>query len=275
MNFGVFAGALAARLPDKHLAFFDAHLRGKRGSAVPPVEYFLCGANEWLTASDWPPPESQIQHWYLHSEGEAAAGDDGRLDLQIPDSDEPEDRYVYDPANPVPSHGGRALYLGRLVGGPLNQRHLETRDDVLCYTSSRLDQPIDIAGTVALTLYVSSTAPDTDFVAKLCDVHPDGRSIVVCDGSLRTRYRCGFNLEVALEPETFVALTLDLGEIAWRFAAGHRLRLDVTSSNFPHLDRNLNTGHPLGTDREGVSATQVIAHSATKPSHLTLPILPS
>ena len=275
LNFGITAAAAAAKISDKHLAFFATHLKNE-GPAVagPAVLYFLCQANQWRGASDWPPPESRPQTWYLHSQGTAATGA-GRLDLDAPAGDEPADEFTYDPADPVPTRGGRVLYLGRLVGGPFDQQHIEARLDVLTFTSDPLDNDLDVAGCVTLDLFASSSAPDTDFVAKLCDVHPDGRSVLVCDGSLRARFRDGSGQAPALEPGEATQFSIDLGHTAWRFKPGHKLRVSVTSSNFPHLDRNLNTGNALGVDAEGVVAHQRVLHSEKHPSRLVLPVLAS
>jgi putative CocE/NonD family hydrolase len=273
VNFGVFSSATGAQLPQWILAFFDKHLKGAK-TAIPKVRYFLMGANEWREAEAWPTSQVQEQSWYLHSLGQAnTAMGDGLLSGVEPGKTEPADQYLYDPMNPIRTHGGRVLYLGNLVGGPLNQQHLEGRTDVLCYTSEPLDSNLDVVGLVSLKLFASSTAKDTDFMAKLTDVYPDGRSILVCDGCLRARYRKGFDSEIFLESEAVEEYLINLGHTAWRFQPTHRLRVHVCSSNFPHLDRNMNTGDPIGTDSQAIIARQTVFHEKTRPSHLALSIL--
>ncbi|MGP4005765.1 CocE/NonD family hydrolase [Streptomyces sp. 4N124] len=264
LNFGLTAAGEYGPVAERVLDFFDTHLKGVE-RAAEPVSYFMMGANEWRTARTWPPEESAANLWYLR-EG-------GRLALHPPQDDEPADTYTYDPDDPSPTHGGRVLALGELVGGPLNQRHLEARADTVVYTGPELAVAVEAVGHVTASLCFASTAPDTDIVVKLTDVFPDGRSILVCDGALRTRYREGFDSEKPLTPSVPERCTVDLGHTAWRFEAGHRLRLLVTSSNFPHLDRNMNTGRRPGQDTEGVVARQSVFHDAVRPSLLRLPVL--
>ncbi|UGY94142.1 CocE/NonD family hydrolase [Streptomyces gobiensis] len=271
LNFGLGAASEYAQTADELLAFFGTHLKGASSAGEPagepeaPVRYFMMGANEWRTARSWPPASASPQLWYLR-EG-------GRLAMDPPQDDEPADTYIYDPHDPAPSHGGRLLNLGELVGGPLNQRHLEERADTLVFTGPILDEPVETAGHITASLSFASSALDTDLVVKLTDVFPDGRSVLVCDGALRTRYREGFDAEKLLTPSVAESCTVDLGHTAWRFAAGHRIRLLVTSSNFPHLDRNLNTGRPVGKSTEAVLAQQSVFHDAARQSRLELPVL--
>ncbi len=274
LNFGVLSqGSL--ELQSAHLTFFDRHLKGVEAS-LPLVRYFMMGVNEWRNAEDWPPTEAVRREWYLHSSGHAnTSAGDGTLTTNAPKGDGRPDHYRYDPANPVRTHGGTTLYLGESVAGPFNQQHLETRQDVLCYSSEAFDKPVDIVGPVVLRLYAASTAEDTDFVAKLVDVFPDGRSMLVCDGCRRARFRYGFDKEVFLKPGTVEEYEINLAHTAWRVKPGHRLRVHVTSSNFPHLDRNMNTGNAIGDDAEGIIAEQTIFHDGPHPSRLELYVLPS
>lgn len=266
MNMGLQAGAVVGRIPEHHIAFFDRHLRDRDAVDEPAVRYYLLGANTWQTADDWPPADTRIEEWHLRSTG--------RLDRDPAVAGEPSDTYTYDPADPAPAHGGRVLYLGTLVGGPMNQAHIEARSDVVTYTSPPLGADTDVVGHVLLELHAASDARDTDFVARLTDVHRDGRSVLVCDGALRARFRHGPDAEHLLEPGAIETYRIDLGHTAWRVPAGHRIRISVTSSLFPHFDRNLNTGNPLGTDATGVVAHQSLHHSAEHPSRLLLPVLP-
>lgn len=267
LNFGLAAAGEYGATPERVLAFFDAHLKDVRAGGQPadPVRYFMMGTNEWRTAPSWPPADSAASLWYLRERG--------RLAMDPPQDDEPADDYVYDPHDPSPTHGGRVLNLGELVGGPLNQRHLEDRADTLVYTGPLLDGPLEVAGHVTASLSFASSALDTDVIVKLTDVFPDGRSILICDGALRTRYREGFDSEKLLTPSVPETCPVDLGHTAWRFEPGHRLRLLVTSSNFPHLDRNLNTGRPTGQEAMGILARQSVHHDAARPSLLRLPVL--
>lgn len=272
VNFGLTGGAGLSDLPGRHLRFFDKHLKNVE-DAYPPVRYFLMGANEWRTADAWPPPGAVERSWYLRGAAHDAEGG-GELRTERPAAEEPSAEFVYDPADPVPSHGGRLLNLGALVGGPLSQNHLESRPDLLVYTSEPLAEPVTLAGPVRLSLWVESTAPDTDFTAKLLDVLPDGRAVVVADGALRARYRQGLDREVPLTPGEPAGLLVELGDTAVSLAPGHRIRLHVSSSNFPHLDRNMNTGAAVGSDPEPVTARQRVHHSARWPSALSLTVLP-
>ncbi|MCO1580730.1 CocE/NonD family hydrolase [Crossiella sp. SN42] len=269
LNFGMRAEGAVAGLTEKQLAFFDRHLRGAEAD-LPPVEYFLMGANEWRTAGQWPPAGVVTRDFALTSDGDARTLDgDGRLAGPGAAGADRYDEYVYDPADPVPTHGGRVV-LGNEVTGPRDVSFLERREDVLCYTSAPLERPLDVVGPVVADLLVSSSAVDTDFVARLSEVLPDGRSIAVVDGILRARHRDGLDREVPLEPGVPTRLRVDCGETAWRFQPGNRLRLAVTSSNFPRFDRNMNTGNPVGADTTGKVATQRVHHDSV----LRLSVLP-
>ena len=273
LNFGVLSQGLL-QLPPAHLAFFDHHLKGVEATDLPQVRYFLMGANEWRDAEDWPVPGSVRQEWYLHSAGHAnTATGDGILTTDPPDGDGRPDHYRYDPADPVRTQGGKVLSLGESVAGPFNQQHLGGRQDVLCYTSKVFKEPIDVVGPVRLRLFAASSARDTDFMARLIDVFPDGRAIAVCEGCRRARFRNGFDKEVFLKPGSIEEYEIKLAHTAWRVKPGHRLRVHLTSSNFPHLDRNMNTGNAVGEDAEGIVAEQTIFHDAAHPSRLEVHVL--
>lgn len=271
VNFGLTGSASLSDLPGCHLRFFDKHLKTAE-ETYPPVRYFLMGANEWRAADTWPPPGAVEQVWHLRGVAQGAGG--RLLSNNRPPGEEPPAEFVYDPADPVPSHGGRLLNLGGLVGGPLSQNHLESRLDLLTYTSEPLTEHVTLAGPVRLALWAESTAPDTDFTAKLLDVLPDGRAVVVADGSLRARYRQGLDREVPLTPGEPARLLIELGDTAVSLAPGHQIRLHISSSNFPHLDRNMNTGAAIGHDLESTAARQRLHHSARWPSSLSLTVLP-
>jgi putative CocE/NonD family hydrolase len=238
------------------LAWFDAHLRGEsQRLRDQPVHIYLMGADEWRDYPDWPPPAA-AQRYFLHSGGWLAP--DG------PAFDSPPDHYRYDPADPTPNVGG-ALLLP--PAGPMDNRELEARADVVTYTSPPLVENLDVIGPVRLELYVRSNRAHTDFFGRLCDVYPDGRSINVCDGLLRIAPGRG-----EPQPDGTLRIEVDMGATAQRFRRGHRLRLQVSSGAFPRYNRNLGLGEPEGTAVEMVSADQEVHHDAAHPSALVLPV---
>jgi len=268
------------------LRWYDHWLRGTATGILdePRVRYFLMGANEWRSADAWPPPGTRRQRWFFHAgpSGAAKSINDGRLSLDLPQGKNKPDAYVYDPASPVATLGGNTLYSGKrrsgtgeenpdfsITAGPRDQRPIEP--SCLTYTSEPLAADLDVVGKVWVTLFASSNCMDTDFVARLTDVSPDGRSILVADGILRARYRKGRFKPRLLEPKEVYRFDIDLWPTAWRFAAGHRLRVAVTSSCFPRFDRNLNTGEALGSTMK--IATNKVFHDAKRPSHIILPVL--
>jgi putative CocE/NonD family hydrolase len=180
--------------------------------------------------------------------------------------------YRYDPLDPVPTVGGNTLAAG---AGPRDQRPVEARADVLCFTGPVLADPLEVTGHVSLTLFVASSAVDTDFMGKLVDVHPDGTAINLCEGMLRCRYRNSLSVPEPLAPGRVYELTLDLSVTSNVFRPGHRIRLDVTSSNFPRYDRNPNTGGVVAAagPRDVVVAENTVYHGATRPSRLSLPVI--
>jgi putative CocE/NonD family hydrolase len=204
--------------------------------------------------------------FYLH------AG--GLLSTSRPDS-EPPDRYTYDPNDPVPTHGGALLLAPEYLNGPRDQRAIEARPDVLTFTSPELEHDVEVTGPVRVELWACSSAPDTDFVARLVDVFPDGHAYNLTDGIIRARYRSG-QTESLLEPNQPYCFSIDLWATSNLFKAGHRIRLQITSSNFPRWDRNPNTGHPPGVDGPGDlrNAEQSILHDAEHPSHVVLAVVP-
>ena len=257
-----------------HLAWFDEQLRGLEND-VAPVRIFLMGANTWLDEPTWPPPGVELESWHLHSRGSAAAGD-GSLS-RTPAADEQPDEFTYDPTDPVATHGGSTVLPGFLVGlctGPLDQRELEQRPDVLVYTSDPLPADLDVIGSVEAVLHVSTSGADTDFTAKLVDLHPDGCAYVVCDGIRALRHRDSLERISPVRPGEIYELGVSLGPTAMRFERGHRLRLEVSSSNFPRFARNPNNGvvPTKATQADLTSARQVVHHDAARPSRLVLPV---
>ncbi len=282
LGFGYVGSFERSGMEDTHLRFFSKHLRGDAHPVLSEersrVRYFVLGANLWKEADAWPIPGTETRRLYLHSRGSAnSSSGDGTLDWCPPDSSEPSDVYRYDPARPVPSVGLRLMY-GRGGGptphGPFDQGRIESRDDVLVYTSDPLAEELEIAGDVTLRLNVTSSVVDTDFIVKLCDVGPDGRSLNVSDGFIRCRYRNGYDVPALLEPGEAYRIRIRMGAAAWLFRIGHRLRLQVASSSFPHWARNLNTGQQDGEAARGVIAEIAVLHSDEFPSFVALPVSP-
>jgi len=261
---------------DYQIAWFDAQLKGDRSKldALPMVRIFVTGANEWRDYDAWPLAGTSSKNWYLHSSGRAnSLSGDGSLSHQAP-GEEGADFYIYGPEGPVESLGGHSCCLpDRAPMGPEDQRQVEYRNDVLVYSSAPLETPLFIAGNVNAVLHAASSAVDTDFTVKLCDVAPDGTAINITEGIIRARYRESLEREVMLEPNAIYEFTIAAGVACHRFAAGHRVRVEVSSSNFPHFDRNPNNGKPFGEDDELVTASQTVFHDSARPSHIELPVV--
>ncbi len=261
----------------EHLRWFDRWLKGTRNGVETeaPIKLFVMGAEAWRDEHEWPLARTRFTPFHLRSGGNAnSLRGDGSLGTQPP-GDEPPDEYDYDPAFPVPSNGGNNCCSPEIVPwGGYDQRQVEQREDVLVYTSRPLDEDLEVTGPVTARIYASSSAPDTDFTAKLLDVHPDGYSLNLCDGIIRGRYRDSFERQVPLEPDTVYEFTIDLFPTSNVFKAGHRIRLEVSSSNFPRFDRNLNTGGRFGYESDMRVAHQKIYHDAERPSHVLLPVIP-
>lgn len=275
LQFGPGAAKAALDSTELQLAFFDRHLRG---SSVDGAEVwvFLMGAGTWLQESEWPPAGCRPETWFLHSGGRAnSLRGDGALSRTRGAADESPDEYLYNPACPVPTAGGATFLPGAAVSfnaGPKDQREVEGRDDVLVYTSAPLVHDVDVIGPVRAALHVESSAPDTDFTAKLVDVHPDGRAYLVCDGIVSLRHaRPG-----GARPGPVDAIHVDLGPTAMRFKRDHRIRLEVSSSNFPRFARNPNSGGRAADAcaDDFQTARQRLFHDAARPSSLELVVRP-
>lgn len=278
-RYGYSADEAVLDLTGAHLDVFAA-ASGNQGAARPtaPVRLFIMGVDRWYDFADWPPPQVSSTRWYLHSGGGAnTPSGDGWLDPAVPD-DEPADIFCSDPMDPVPTCGGATLMTGRYVGadcGPLDQRAIGHRDDILCYTSNLLPEPLAVVGPVTATLYLSSSARDTDVAVKLVDVWPDGRAELLCDGIVRVGHH------IAASGNTMALgrvhqVAVEVGATGAVLGRGHRVRVDVSGSNFPRFDVNPNTGGKPLTLANGsvVTAVNHIHHSTGKPSHITLPVLP-
>ena len=239
-----------------------------------PVKIFVMGKNVWRDEDDWPLTRAKPTRYYLHSEGKAnKLTGDGKLSTALP-AIEPVDKYVYEPDNPVPTHGGGIVGVAEFLPGPLDQRAVEGRPDVLVYTSPAFQQDTEVTGPVSLELYVSSSAVDTDFTGKLVDVWPNGFAQNLTDGILRARYRNSMEQAELMNPGEIYKLTIDLWSTSNVFLAGHKLRLEIASSSFPRFDRNLNIGASPESSAAHIPATNVIYHDHDHPSALIVPVAP-
>jgi putative CocE/NonD family hydrolase len=258
--------------------WFDQQLKGEDNGFsrdTPKVQYFTYGVNEWRSADRWPPAAVEPLTLYLASDGSAnSLFGDGRLEWNAPGKDRP-DRFTYDPTVPVPSLGGGICCIGDTVDpGAFDQRAIEARADVLVYSTEPLEHDLNVTGGIAVTLYVSSDARDTDFTVKLIDVYPDGTAYNLDETIQRVRYREGYDQEVFMEPGKVYELKISPMSTSNVFPAGHRVRIEVSSSNFPRFARNLNTGGPNYNESEPVTAHNAVHHSKAFPSRIELSVLP-
>lgn len=262
---------------DTTLLWYDFLFKGaqNRYATGKPVRIFVMGVNQWRDEDDWPLARTAYTKYFLHSKGSAnSSKGDGTLSISGPAA-EPVDKFTYDPANPVPTIGGPLCCDGRVfIGGPLEQRTLEERSDVLIYSTPPLEHNLEVTGPVRFEFFASSSAVDTDFTAKLVDVAPDGSAINLTEGILRASVRESQEKTSPLIPGKVYALSMDLWATSNVFLAGHRIRLEVASSNFPRFDRNLNTGERAATSSRMATATNSILHDKEHPSALVLPVIP-
>jgi uncharacterized protein len=240
-----------------------------------PVRIFVMGANQWREEEDWPLPLARETKYFLHSGGKAnSANGDGSLSAVAPRGESP-DRYKYDPANPTPTTGGPLCCDSKhLAPGPRDQRPVEARDDVLVYSTPPLTQDVEVTGPVRIELFASSSAVDTDFTGKLVDVWPNGFAQNLTEGIIRGRFRESQAEPAFMNPGQTYKLMLDLWATSNVFLKGHRLRVEISSSNFPRFDRNLNTGEDSASGRKFVTAVNTIFHDVEHPSAVILPIVP-
>ena len=233
------------------------------------------GINEWRDEQEWPLARTRFTPYYLHSGGSAnSLLGDGTLSTEPP-AGEPQDSYTHNPAFPTPSRGGNNCCVPDLVPwGAYDQRPVEHRNDVLVYTSEPLTEDLEVTGPVIVKLFASTDGRDTDFTAKLVDVQPDGYARNLCDGIIRGRYRESTESQRLLEPGTVYEFTIDLFPTSNVFLKGHRIRVDISSSNFPRFDRNPNTGNRFGYDAELRVAQQAVCHDGARASHVLLPVIP-
>jgi uncharacterized protein len=269
-----------ARLDYNSLTYgwFDRFLKGENNGvpkSMPKVRYFTMGLNKWQTADTWPPAGAQPMKLFLAGGGKAnSLNGDGVLQAG-PSAADATDTFVYDPMNPVPSYGGNVCCTGNAVtGGAFDQRKMEARADILVYTSEPLKEGVEVSGPIEATLYVSSDRKDTDFTIKLIDVYPDGVAYNLDETIQRMRYRNGYDQPVAwMEPGKVYPVTFQPMNTSNYFAAGHRIRVEISSSNFPRFDRNLNTGGNNYGETQGLVARNSVRHSRQYPSQLVLTVV--
>ncbi len=272
VNFGFGAQAgfinLQTDLGSLQLRWFDHWLKGQDTGimAEPAIKLFVMGANLWRDEPSWPLERAQNVPYYLRT--------GGGLSRELPEAGL-SDHYNYDPSDPVPTLGGALLLTPEYPAGPLDQRRIEARSDVLVFRTPPLERDTEVTGPITVRLWAASSAPDTDFVARLTDIYEDGRALNLTDGIIRARYRhlADGDAPSLIEPGRAYEYVIDLWATSNLFRAGHRIGLQITSSCFPRWDRNPNTGHPIGADAELQIAQQTILHDREHPSHILLPIL--
>ena len=257
--------------------WFDMLLKGASNDfkqTTPRVQYYLMGKNVWKSSETWPPPNAKSTTLYLSSNGKAnTRNGDGQLTTRAPSTDNP-DGFTYDPENPVMSHGGNVCCTGNAVqGGAFDQSEMELRDDILVYTSEPLKQSVEISGFIESTLYLSSDVKDTDVTIKIIDVYPDGKAYNLDETIQRVRYREGYDKEVFMEKDQVYKVEMTPMSTSNYFEAGHRIRIEISSSNFPRFERNLNTGGNNYDEPKGIVAHNKIHHSRKYPSMISLPVV--
>ena len=275
IDFGPTANVEANHL---QLRWYDYWLKGIDNglASEAPVKLFVMGRNEWVYEREYPLERTDYRAFYFSSGGKANGSDgDGRLSWTKPTVPSSSDRFSYDPDKPVPSVGGNNCCGTPTAAGPQDQRSIEKREDVLVYTSEVLTEELEVTGPVKVVLHAASDAVDTDFVAKLVDVYPDGTSYNMAEGIVRARYRESLSKPSLMKPGQIYRFEIDLVGTSVAFQKGHRIRVHVTSSHFPQFDRNPNTGAAFGTTDKVRIAQQTIYHDAERPSHVLLPVIPT
>jgi hypothetical protein len=248
------------------LRWFDSQLKGLDNGVMEeaPVKIFVMGINRWRYENEWPLARTDYQNYFFHSQGSANTLEgDGRMNKKSPKKELP-DRFDYNPEDPVPTIG---------TMGPYDQRSVEERQDVLVYSTPALKKDLEVTGPVKAIIYASSSAINTDFTARLVDVYPDGRAIRICEGIIRADHRDPDAPPSNILPGKIYEYHIDLWATSNVFMKGHRIRVEISSSNFPRFDRNLNTGKYFATDTTMITAEQVIYHSSDYPSRIILPVI--
>lgn len=258
------------------LRWFDHWLKGADNGfdKEPPVYIYVMGRDRWRNECEWPLKRTQFTKFFLHSDGQAnSLYGNGSLDKTAP-AKEPNDAFSYDPERPVPTLGGNIASQPKYIAGPYDQTKIEMRSDVLVYTTSPLKEDLEVTGPVILHLFASTDRTDTDFTGKIVDVHPDGYAEILLEGVIRGRYWNSFKEQNLLTPDKIYEFYIDLWSTSNVFLKGHRIRVEVSSSNFPKYDRNPNTGHKFGEDSETLIAHQKVYHETNRASYIALPVIP-
>jgi uncharacterized protein len=269
-------GPVANRdLFERQLRWYNHYLKGEDNGIdrEPPVEIFYMGVNKWHYEKDWPIPGTEFKPYYLSGAKANGSSGSGSLSASKPAA-AGADKYSYDPNNPVPTLGGNNCCGTPTAAGPKDQRPIESRNDVLVYTSEALGSALAIAGPVKMKLFAATDGRDTDWMVKLVDVHPNGFAMNVAEGILRARFRNGLDKMELLEPNKVYEFDVEMAGTANVFQPGHKIRVDITSSNFPQFDRNPNTGEDLGVSAKVRIAAQTVHHGGTQASHIVLPVVP-
>lgn len=277
VNYGTRAASTAIDLPGIILRYYDHWLNGAENGtdSEKPVRIFVMGANKWRYEDEWPIARAIESKYYLHSKGKAnTLNGNGALDQEAPGNESP-DVYHYNPMFPVPTTGGGLCCdPGFMAPGSFDQRFVESRDDVLVYSTNPLEKDMEVTGPIKMVLYATSSAIDTDFTAKLVDVSPDGFARNLTDGIIRARYRIPRTPASFITPGEIYKYEIDLWATSNLFKKGHQIRIEISSSNYPRFDRNLNTGGIIGYESDMKSALQTVLHDSEHPSYITLPVIP-
>jgi hypothetical protein len=255
------------------VSWFDYWVKGKQNGAdkMPPVKIYVMGKNQWRDENEWPLARTKYTAYYLHSKGNAKSkSGDGVISLEEPPALESTDEFKFDPMDPVPSAGGNNLMI---KGGAQDQKDVESREDVLVYTSAPMTKELEVTGPIKMTLFAASSATDTDFTAKLCVVRPDGKSINLADGAIRARYHKGYDNPELVRPGEVIEYEIELWSTSYAFQPGEKIRIQVSSSNFPKFDINSNCGGEGGKTCFK-KAYQTIYHDKKHPSKIVLPVIP-
>ena len=259
-------------------SWFDLWLKGEQNDFkenTPRVQYYTMGSNKWQSSETWPPSNAKMETFFLQSGGGAnSLFGDGKLISKKPGEQDNADSFTYDPMNPVTSYGGNVCCTGNAVkGGSFDQQVMETRNDILVYTTDPLKEGVEVTGSIETMLYVSSDVKDTDFTIKLIDVYPDGSAYNLDETIQRVRFREGYDKEIFMEKGKIYKVDLTPMSTSNFFEEGHRIRIEISSSNFPRFARNMNTGGNNFDEKEGVIAHNKVHHSNEYPSHIRIPIV--
>ena len=275
--FGQASDSLSIDMDGIHLRWFDHWLKGIDNGIMgePPVRIFVMGDNVWREEDEWPLSRARGTKYYLHSSGKANSLHGNGVLSTRPPGEEPPDAFLYNPLDPVPTRGGALAGSSPywVPTGAFDQRGVESREDVLVYSTPPLDTDVEVTGHITVSLWAATSATDTDFTAKLVDVDDDGTARNLTDGIIRARYRDSSTTPSLVEPGRAYSYTIDLWATSNVFKRGHRIRLEISSSNFPRFDRNGNTGTPVAVDGAPQPALQTVLHDPQHPSHVTLPVV--